>query len=175
MLDEFIRMANSHIAFYEARAKVTAPGQPGFDNTTHQSCLRWLEVFRKLLEYFREQQRIAAPVPKALGDLTDLPEELLRELSVKRMDDLEEQILTVMRACPDNEANLDQVLVGLFRKFKTVQTRRFIQNKLYRMSQKELIFSVPGQRAVYSLTPRAIEADGDADVEFGDPDEELPF
>ncbi len=69
------------------------------------------------------------------------------------MDELETQIVIVMKACEGNDANLDQILVGLYRKFKVAQQRRFLQNKLYRMSKKGLVHQVPGQRAVYTLTP----------------------
>ena len=107
-----------------------------------------------MLAFLNEQKRLVAPIPKSLGDLSDLPDELLRELSVTKTDELEDQILIVMRAC-GGAANLDQVLVGLYRKFKVVQTRRYLQNKLYRMWKKELVHSVPGQRASYSLEPQA--------------------
>jgi hypothetical protein len=108
---------------------------------------------------------------------------LLRELSVKKNDELEDQILTVIRACDDGEAGLDQVLVGLYRKFKVVQTRRYIQNKLYRMSKKELVFTMPGHRAAYSLHPTPSPAD-EYDGYMGQPNEhsapndldaEIPF
>jgi len=111
------------------------------------------ERLRNVAGFLTEQKRITAPIPKALGDLSDLPGELLRELSIPKTDELDDQILTVMRAC-GGEAGLDQVLVGLYRKYKVVQTRRFIQNKMYRMSKKELIHQVPGQRAAYSLEPQ---------------------
>lgn len=91
---------------------------------------------------------------KSLGDLSDIPAALLHELSVwKKTDELEEQILTVIRACDGGAANLDQVLVGLYRKFKTIHLRRFMQNKLYRMSKNNLISPVPGQRATYKIGP----------------------
>lgn len=126
-----------------------------------------------MLAYFKEQERLAAPIPKSLGDLSDLPDELVKELSAKRVDDLEEQILVVIRAC-GGEANLDQVLVGLYRKYKVVQTRRYTQNKLYRMSQKELIYPLPGQRAAYSLEPQAEEKKPPSTFDQ-DLDDEIPF
>src|SRR5690349_20672713 len=89
---------------------------------------------KKTLGFLNDQKRLTAPIPKSLGDLSDLPDELIRELSVKRTDELEDQILTVMRACDGGKVvDLNQILVGLYRKFKVVQNRRFLQNKLYRM------------------------------------------
>jgi hypothetical protein len=112
------------------------------------------DKMRGVRSFLKEQKRLMAPIPKSLGDVSDLPAELLQELSVTKTDELEDQIFTVIRAC-NGEANLDQVLVGLYRKFKTVQTRRFIQNKLYRMSKKDLVYPIPGERAAYSLEPQS--------------------
>jgi hypothetical protein len=143
----------------------------------------------EVIEFLLNQKRLATPILKSLGDVSDLPEELIRELSVQKTDELDDQILTVMRAC-GGEAGLDQVLVGLYRKFKVIQTRRFIQNKLYRMSKKELIYQIPGQRAAYSLDPQpATEPQYKYDDAYGGPvkpppgrkperaelDEEFPF
>ena len=47
-------------------------------------------------------------------------------------------------------ATLDQILVGLNRKFKVAQKRRFLQNKLYRMP---MVWSVPGRKGVYTTEP----------------------
>ena len=149
----------------------------------------WLERLDKLLSFLAEQKQLTAPIAKSLGDLSDLPEELLRELSFIKTDELEDQILTVMRAC-DGKVNLDQVLVGLYRKFKVVQTRRYLQNKMYRMWKKELVYQIPEQRASYSLQPQPqpIESEDDysEDEEQGgfdgrpqaplkDLDDDIPF
>ncbi|MEI9931767.1 MAG: hypothetical protein WDM89_14825 [Rhizomicrobium sp.] len=68
-------------------------------------------------------------------DLAGLPEELLRELSSANADVLERQILSVLRAL-DGGGDLDQILIGLYRKYHVIQKRRFLQNKLWRMVRK---------------------------------------
>jgi hypothetical protein len=145
-LDDHMATVNGLVRTYE-RATETNPNHAPM-----------IPKLRELAEYLAEQKRLAAPIPRALGDISDLPEELIRELSIQKTDELDDQILTVMRAC-DGEAGLDQVLVGLYRKFKVVQTRRFLQNKLYRMAKKELIYQIPGQRAAYSLDPQSGSGD----------------
>ena len=75
-------------------------------------------------------EALTSALPPELGNIHDLPQELRDELSVAKTDELEDQIVTVINAY-GGEASLDQVLVGLFRKFQVVQKRRFIQNKLY--------------------------------------------
>jgi len=143
MLDQSLAIVKKVLGLYEASLK-SNPANPAYVAISAE--------LRMVVQCLDEQRRLAIPIPKDLGDVSDLPEELLKELSIPATDELETQILTVMRAC-NGEANLDQVLVGLYRKFKVSQQRRFLQNKLYRMSKKGLVYQVPGQRAAYTLTP----------------------
>ncbi len=103
---------------------------------------------------------LTTALPPDLGNVHDLPSELLEELSIAKTDELEDQLVTVINAY-GGEANLDQILVGLYRKFKVSQKRRFLQNKLYRM---DTIWSVEGKKGVYTTTkpesPSVKEHDG---------------
>jgi len=120
-------------------------------------------------------ERITQPVPASYGDLSDLPPELLKELSGIRGDDREQQLYTIIKSA-DEEVELDTILIELFRRFKVVETRKFLQNKLWRMAQKGLIWIVPGKKGVYSATapkhqparpqPAAFDTDLDDDVPF---------
>jgi len=89
---------------------------------------------------------LTSALPPDLGNVYDLPDELLEELSISKGDELDDQLVTVINAC-GREASLDQILVGLFRKFGVKQKRRFLQNKLYRMP---MIWSVEGKKGVYT-------------------------
>lgn len=112
-----------------------------------------------------EYRRITKPVPASYGDLSDLPPELVKELSGVKVDDLEQQIYTIIKT-GGADVDLDAVLIEMFRRFQVVQTRKFLQNKLWRMAQKELIFSVPARKGVYS----AIKPEENVDTEpSGDP------
>lgn len=134
-----------------------------------------VESVNKIAAFFREQSGTAAPIwrekfsmfeaqlegardelvrlygltsalPPDLGNIHDLPPELLEELSITKGDELEDQLVTVINAY-GGEASLDQILVGLYRKFKVQQKRRFLQNKLYRMS---MVWSVEGRKGIYT-------------------------
>lgn len=95
---------------------------------------------------------VTKPLPKFKGeDISDLPPSLQKELSVTKTDELEDQLFTLIKAA-GGEADIDTLLVGLWRRFKVEQTRRFIQNKLWRMTQKEILWSLPGKKGVYSAT-----------------------
>lgn len=83
-------------------------------------------------------------------DLSGLPDELLKELSVSQADLLERQIVDVLQAL-GGSADLDQVLIGLYRKFQVVQKRRFLQNKLWRMVRKGQMHKPQGARGQFRL------------------------
>jgi hypothetical protein len=83
-------------------------------------------------------------------DLSGLPDELLKELSVSQADVLERQIVDVFQTL-GGSADLDQVLIGLYRKFQVVQKRRFLQNKLWRMVRKGEMQKPKGARGQFRL------------------------
>lgn len=101
-------------------------------------------------------RRITKPVPASYGDLSDLPPELVKELTGIKVDDLEQQLFTIIKT-GGNEVDLDAILIELFRRFEVIQTRKFLQNKLWRMAQKEIVYSVPNRKGVYSATKPASE------------------
>jgi hypothetical protein len=143
-----------------------------------------------------ELRKKAAPLPTRLGDLSDIPPELRAELTGVEIDELEGHLVTVINSY-GGTADLNQVLVGLFRKFKVVQTRRFVQQKLWRMTVDGLLWGVPKRKGVYTTTepptPKASTATNNTDdvdkIEFGAPrriplrapkrasadDDEIPF
>ncbi len=124
-----------------------------------------------------ELRRITKPIPEAYGDLSDLPPELLKELSGIKVDDLEQQLFTIIKA-GDGAVDLDDILIELYRRFKVIQTRKFLQNKLWRMAQKAVIWSVPGRKGVYRAEkPPAVRPPParPAPVFDSDLDDDVPF
>lgn len=127
------------------------------------------------VEQLIELRGLTSALPPDLGNIHDLPAELLDELSISKSDELEDQLVTVINAY-GGEASLDQVLVGLYRKFKVSQKRRFIQNKLYRM---DMIWSVDGKKGVYTTaspsTPELLKENNAGDLSKLLDNEEVPF
>ncbi len=107
-----------------------------------------------LVEEVLDRRRWMTPVPASYGDISDLPDELLAQLSGIKTDELEDQIYAVVKAAGP-EVELDRLLIELFRRFGDVHERRFINNKCYRMAQKGLIFPVAGRKGIYTLQPPA--------------------
>lgn len=102
-----------------------------------------------IVDELEELRRVTKPIPASYGDLSDLPPELMKELAGIKVDDLEQQIFTIVKSGAE-EVDLDAILIELFRRFQIIQTRKFLQNKLWRMAQKGVIFSVSGKKGVYS-------------------------
>ena len=91
-------------------------------------------------------------VGKRLGDLSDLPEALRKQLNAGKMDDLEEKILKTMRQRYDGMATIDEILVGLFRDFQYVtEDRRTLAGKLYRMTRAGHLEGVPKRKGVWKV------------------------
>lgn len=88
-----------------------------------------------------------------LGDLRDLPAELLRQLPSARMDELERQIVDLIGSEFDGVAAVDEIFVALFRRSGVIHDRRKLSSKLYRMvnSKPPLLEAVPKRRGVYRL------------------------
>ncbi|WP_156905539.1 hypothetical protein [Maritalea myrionectae] len=106
------------------------------------------EMMRELKE-LRDRLRPRV-VSDDLGDLSDLPEELVNQLSSYRVDGLEQKIHDIL-AASEGEVSLDAIMVELFRRHGEVSQRRQLMNKIYRMVQKGMISSVAGKKGVYIL------------------------
>lgn len=139
--------------------------------TRHNQNANTLDAVLAELEQLR---RITQPIPASYGDLSDLPPELLKELSGIKADDREQQLFTIIKS-GEEEVELDAILIELWRRFKVVETRKFLQNKLWRMAQKGMIWTVAGKKGVYTaikpkIAPRPQPATFDTDL-----DDDVPF
>lgn len=92
-------------------------------------------------------------------DLEGLPEDILEELSISEADKTEFAILALMDESK-GIVSLDKLIVGLFKKTGEKHKRATLTSRLYRMAQKEQVFSVPNKKGVYStrlLTDEEVE------------------
>lgn len=109
---------------------------------------RWLEHAQALSELF------GAGAKSGIGGATTpehtLPPALLKELSPRKRDQLEQQIVAVL-AASDGSADLDQILIGLYRGFGVIAKRRVIQNKLWRLVRTGRIRKAKNTRNVFAL------------------------
>jgi hypothetical protein len=88
---------------------------------------------------------------RRVGNLDDLPESLRAQLQVGKLGELEREIIAVLRDRFDGVANVDEIMVGLFRQTGTVQDRQPLANRLYRMGQAGHLVSIPKKKGVYRV------------------------
>lgn len=137
-----------------------------------QRQLKSADALTSVIEELEAARKRLRALPNTYGDLSDLPEEVLAELSLTKVDELEQQLRDIVASANGGEVGLDAIIIELYRRHKVIQPRRFIMNKLYRMAQKELIYSVEGRKGVYYVPragrpqPAAFDTDLDDDVPF---------
>lgn len=101
---------------------------------------------------------IPSDLGRRLGDLSDLPEALRKQIAAAKLDDLEEKIIKTLRDRFGGVANMDELIVGLYRDHAYItEDRRKLANKLYRMQQSDLVESVPKRKGVYRLKEKSAE------------------
>ncbi len=83
-------------------------------------------------------------------DLDGLPPELIAQLSISESDREEFQILNILQE-HGGAMSLDQLLIAIYRNSKEILDRTKLNQRLYRMASKDLLFPVPGRKGVYSI------------------------
>lgn len=123
------------------------------------------KTFRELTEAVEQTQSTTAPnVDSSLtaltpADLAGLPPELLAELNLSESDSQDLAILNMIGEA-GGVMSLDKLIIALYRKTKEVHKRAKLTSRLYRMVQREVLFTVPKKKAVYT-TKRPTEAQTD--------------
>ena len=153
-LDALTSFVNEQIDFHE---RLLAQSRENGDERRalrHQSVLIRYRQILSVFEEVGERQSKDAPHRLALTweEVHDLPPDLMKELSVSEGDRLEFDMLRILED-HGGVASLDRFLVELYRRNNEIYQRTWLNNKLYRMMQKEMIHSVPGKKGVYSLEP----------------------
>jgi hypothetical protein len=86
---------------------------------------------------------------RRVGNLEELPAELRAQLQVGKIGEIEREIIDVVRHELDGVANVDEILVGLFRRSGNIHERQSLANRLYRMGQAGHLINVPRKKGVY--------------------------
>ena len=139
-MSEHIESVNVAVRIFRNHAEGTE------DNSKRANSTRLVERLEAASAELVRLYGLTSALPPDLGNVFDLPPELLEELSITKADELEDQLVTVINTY-GGTASLDMILVGLYRKFGVTQKRRLIQNKLYRMA---MVWSTPGKKGVYT-------------------------
>lgn len=81
-------------------------------------------------------------------DLGGLPDELVSELAISRADQEDAQIIQLFRIAR-RPLNINEVMIGLFRKFQVQSKRTALSARLYRMATRNDLINV--EKGVYAL------------------------
>lgn len=132
-----------------------------------------LEAIVEEVETARKRLR---PLSSEFGDLSDLPEEVLQNLNLSKLDEMDQQLRDIIASGNGAEIGINQIIIELWRRHKVTKSRTFIMNKLYRMAQKGTIFSVEGKKGAYMVPSVAPSATTHTQNLFDDDlDSEVPF
>lgn len=158
ILDKHITFVNEQLAFHKSRAAIyqAIPARQRKHQETADKFQSLSDDLESVKEQIASSASVRSPATKQLklaltpDDLNGLPDELIGELSIASVDRVEVIILSMLDDA-GGMMTLDQILIGLYRKSGEVNKRQTITSRLYRMGQKNLIYSVPGKKGVYSL------------------------
>ncbi len=121
----------------------------------HKTTARNFRGLQKEIENLRSATIIRKPNginPLALSanDVSGLPPALLDQLLNKpEQDSLETEICDIINGA-GGTLLIDHIIIGLFKRTGTVHDRPQLVSKFHRMNKKDLIFSVPGKKGVYT-------------------------
>lgn len=142
------------------------------DPTRAAANIRRAESLESVAQELEAARKRLRPISADYGDLSDLPEEVMEQLNLSKVDELEQQLRDIVASANGAEIGLDPIIIELYRRHKVAKKRTFIMNKLYRMGQKGAITSVDGKKGVY-FVPIQWEA---SKISFEDDlDAEIPF
>jgi hypothetical protein len=98
------------------------------------------------------ERSATSSAPLTPAEVADLPPDLLAQLGISAS---EGQDMTIMKIINDagGVLSLDRLLIALYHKTGEVHQRQKLTARLYRMIQKDLLYSVPRKKGLYSIKP----------------------
>lgn len=157
-IDKHIGFVNNQAAFHERQVERFSTDLRRTD--LHKSTA---DKFNELAAFLEAQRKkIEADEPLSANgverlslsweEIDGLPEELLSELSISESDKFDFHIVAAV-GDSGGVASLDRLLVSLFKSTGEIMKREKLNSRIYRLIQKEMLFSVPGKKGVYSTKP----------------------
>jgi len=155
-MQESTRFVNDRIAYHQDRLRRYSDDPP-YRIEIHENLIKGfkalietLEAAQAIIDSPDSQSPIALPINiDSLGDISDLPEEILNELSPFRAEKKELEIIEIIRG-RGGTANLDQIIIDSYRKSLIVYKRRLLSNKIHRMAKRGLV-KTAGKKGTYSV------------------------
>jgi len=157
-LSEFVDFVNQQMDFHERRSE-DFKDEPGRQEFHSRIANKFRALAATIEETERQLEKMSSPpspsksaTSLSWGEIEGLPNELMDELNISESDKSEFNLIALIEEL-GGVASLDRLLVEIYKKTETVTKRTNLNARLYRMVQKELIYSIPGKKGVYSTTP----------------------
>lgn len=93
-----------------------------------------------------------SPLYLIADDLEGLPPELIKELNVSDSDRKDMYLVELIKRC-GGKISLDKLLIAIYKDSSEIYERNKLMTRLYRMSQKDLIYTHPVKKGQYSIQP----------------------
>lgn len=171
-MEQHTRLVKGQIAWLESQIARFPPDHPKYRSEQVALYQRLANEHRELLAYLESREQPPAPAPpksppplqssppstlpsSRQEDFSDLPEELLSELSGRAARGENDPLVQII-ADRGGMASLDEILIDLYRKRGQIGKRILIQNRLYRLSKHGAIWTLPGRKGVYTTQPQNV-------------------
>lgn len=86
-----------------------------------------------------------------LGEIDDLPDELKSQLVGMDVDGKDTKVCDIVIDF-SGVANINEIMVGLYRKYNQIIKRHSVQSRVNRMVAKGRLFRTPGNRGYYQTS-----------------------
>lgn len=163
MLDDLIRLVKGQVRYYRDQIDRFPPSNPRRREGQVEMYERLLAGHLKLLAYLQSRNEIESSAPNVVAepplmvrpssstddDLSDLPSELLEQLSSRTKRGPIDPLIQIINE-RGGTASLDDILIDLFRKHRELSTRGTVSNKLYRLSKQGVVRATEGKKGVYT-------------------------
>jgi hypothetical protein len=160
MIENFIALVKGQIRHYETQIDRFPPSNPRTRPGQVDLYRRLLNDHRDLLDYLDGQLKNSNGANKDTvktidtetpgeDNLSDLPEELLAQLSGRAKKGQADPIIQIIND-HGGTATLDEILIDLYRRHHEIGTRNLISNKLYRLGKLGFVKAIEGKKGVYT-------------------------
>ena len=82
--------------------------------------------------------------------ISSIPADLKDEISLTDTDKFEIEVINLINKAKDKRISLNNLLVALKLTTGIAYSRSILNNRLYRMVKKDILFSVPGRKGLYT-------------------------
>jgi hypothetical protein len=157
IMTDFLILVKRQIDWLWNKANQYPPTHPKYREQRKQTYSNLVSEFSELMHYLEREKSIQltleddSKIGRRFGDLSNIPQEMLEEMSLFLLDELEIKILNVITNDFNGIAGIDEIFLQIFRKHGKQLKRTYLANKLNRMTKKGLVLPQEGRKGIYMI------------------------